>query len=69
MPQLQNAIERLFSSWLRDCRQQVNEHLDGNGDHTTPGLVAGACPATFGDPTVAAWAMGQNGHEERRLAA
>lgn len=69
MPQLQNAIERLFHDWLARCRQQVGEHIAQNGDHATPGLVAGACPATFGDPHVAAWAMEQNGHEERRLAA
>ena len=69
-PQLQNAIGALFASWLRECRQQAGHYVAQNGDRpTTPGMVAGACPAMMGDPAVAAWALEQNRHEERKLAA
>ena len=61
-PQLQSATERLFSSWLRDCQQQVADYLTQDGSCATPGRVAGACPACFGSPAVAAWAMEQSGH-------
>ena len=60
--QLQTAMGALFASWLRECRQQVAAYAAQNGDRPTPGMVAGACPATFGDPVVAAWALEQKGH-------
>ena len=68
-PQLQNAVRRLFATCLDQCRQEVAEYLAQNGDHATPEAVAAACPATFGDQTLAAWAIEQNRHGERRLAA
>ena len=61
-PQLQTALGALFASWLRECQQQVAAYAAQNGYRPTPGMVAGACPATFGDPVVAAWALEQKGH-------
>ena len=60
-PHLQAAVRRLYQAWLDQTSQQVSRHLAQNGDGHHPQDVANACPLTFGEPAIAAWAMEQNG--------
>jgi len=63
-PQLRIAIRSLFTAWLRDCRQQVQEYLATSEDGTDPAHVAAACPATFGDLGVVTWMLDGTGPHE-----
>ena len=66
-PRLQDAVRRLFWHSLDQCRQQAADYLAQNGMDSPPEAVAAACPATFGDQTLAAWALEQNGYGKRRM--